>query len=101
VLDIFDVRVGNSIDVRCESACQLSVPGNDGHMSIGMLLTASSEFVINLLLEQKHRLFRKIIQKTKQLWASEQIAETLVTIGKVLSSAENSLVFVINLLFDN
>jgi hypothetical protein len=70
VLDIFDVRVGNSINVRRESAYELSVPDKDGCASIGILLTASSEFVINLLLKQKHRLFCEIIQKTKQLWAS-------------------------------
>jgi hypothetical protein len=64
----------------------------------GALLTASSKFVIDLLLEQKHRLLCEIVEKTEQLWASEQITETVVAIGKVLCSAENSLAFVIDLL---
>lgn len=67
----------------------------------GALLTASSKFVIDLLLEQKHRLLCEIVEKTEQLWAPEQITETVVAIGKVLSSAENSFTFVINLLSEN
>ena len=65
MLYILDVGVGDSINVRCEATCKSSANHWTIQHRIEKDVTTSSELVVDLLLEQKHRLFRKVVQKTK------------------------------------
>lgn len=79
VLDIFDMVVGHSIDVRGKA-------------------TATGELVVDLFLEEAHGLARELLQKTKEFVTTKKVVEAGVAIDKVFGSTENAVAFGIHFL---
>lgn len=61
-------------------------------------LTATSELVVDLFLEEVHWLAGQFVQKTEQLFPTEQTVQTRVIVDKVFGAAENTLAGRIHLL---
>lgn len=62
--------------------------------------TAACELVVDLLLEEKHRLVSEALEKTKQLLAAEELGKAIMVVDKVFGSAEHAITLVVDFLHD-